>query len=182
VPDYVAFLRAINLGRNRKLPMALLRSCLETAGFDGVETYIQTGNVRLSTATESREEVERQIEAVLAEAAGFDVPAIVFGTPELRALHDEVMRLPSPFGESQEHGRYLVLFKERDVPDPASSTAIEAWDRPGEAARLVHRAVHVWLDRPTMQADFFGTFKKVLDPGTNRNLKVVSAVADRWAS
>ena len=32
--EYVAFLRAINLGKNRKFPMAELRSCLEAAGFE----------------------------------------------------------------------------------------------------------------------------------------------------
>jgi hypothetical protein len=57
-----------------------------------------------------------------------------------------------------------------------------AWDQPGESAAVIDRAVHVWLDHPTMQAEFFGAFKKALFPGTNRNLKVVSTLAERWGA
>lgn len=179
MPEYVAFLRAVNVG-GRVFKMADLRRCLEDAGLRDVETYIQTGNVRFRTTMRSRGKVERHVEEVLTAAAGFDVPAVLFDPPELRQVHDEVMRLPSPFGESQGFGRYVVLFKEQDVPDPDAAAAIEAWDRPGESGAVVPRAVHVWLDHPTMQADFFGAFKKVLAPGTNRNLKVVSRLAERW--
>jgi uncharacterized protein (DUF1697 family) len=181
VPDYIAFLRALNVG-GRVYKMADLRRCLADAGLRDVETYIQTGNVRFGTSLRSREKAERHVEEVLAAACGFDVPAILFDPSELRQVHDEVMRLRSPFGESQGHGRYLVLFKQSDVPDQDTASAIEAWDRPGESAVVVGRSVHVWLDRPTMQADFFGAFRKVLAPGTNRNLKVVRTLAERWAS
>lgn len=181
MPSYIAFLRAVNVG-GRVFKMADLRRCLEDAGHRQVETYIQTGNVRFTTSARSREKVERKLEELLTAAAGFDVPAVLFDPAELKRLHDDVVRLPSPFGESEGHGRYLVLFKEADVPDPETSSAIEAWDRPGESATVVGRSVHIWLGHPTMQADFFGAFKKVLAPGTNRNLKVVRALAERWTS
>lgn len=180
VHEYIAFLRAVNVG-GRSFKMADLRRCLEHAGLQDVETYIQTGNVRFRTPLRSRVKVERHVEEVLAAAAGFDVSAILFDPPELRRLHDEAMRLPSPFGDSPGHGRYLVVFKEEDVPDALASAALEAWDRPGESATVLTRAVHIWLDRPTMQADFFGAFTKVLAPGTNRNLKVIRTLAERWA-
>ena len=40
MPTYVAFLRAINLGKNRKFPMADVRRVLTTAGFTDVETEL----------------------------------------------------------------------------------------------------------------------------------------------
>ena len=46
---YVALLRAINLGATRTVPMARLRELLEADGFDDVATYVQSGNVVLST-------------------------------------------------------------------------------------------------------------------------------------
>jgi uncharacterized protein (DUF1697 family) len=181
VPDYIAFLRALNVA-GRVFTMADLRRSLEDAGLQDVETYIQTGNVRFRSPMRSREKVERHVEEVLGTACGFEVPAVVFDPAELRRLHDRVRTLPSPFGGSEGHGRYLVLFKERDSPDAAATAAIEAWDRQGESAVVVPRAVHIWLDRPSMQADFFGAFKKVLAPGTNRNLKVVTTLAERWGA
>lgn len=179
MPGYIAFLRAVNVG-GRALRMADLRGCLEAAGLQDVETYIQTGNVRFTTSLRSPEKVERHVEEAIAAGCGFDVPAVLFRPEELRRVYDDAMRLPSPFGGSDGHGRYLSLFKERDMPGPEVAEQIASWSRPGEAAAVLDRAVHVWLDHPTMQAEFFGAFKKALAPGTNRNLKVVATLAQRW--
>ena len=181
MPSYVAFLRAVNVG-GRVLKMADLRSCLEQAGLTDVETYIQTGNVRFGTSMRSAEKVERYVEEAIAAGCGMDVPVVMLRPGELRSVHDQAMRLPSPFGGSEGHGRYLTFFKERDVPGPEVAEQIAAWDRPGESAAVVDRAVHIWLDHPTMQAEFFGAFKKVLLPGTNRNFKVVTTLAERWGA
>ena len=49
VATYIAFLRAINLGAKRKFPKDAIRAAVEAAGGDRVETYINTGNVRLDS-------------------------------------------------------------------------------------------------------------------------------------
>ena len=181
MPSYIAFLRAVNVG-GRVLKMADLRACLQEAGLEDVDTYIQTGNVRFRTSMRSPAKVERYVEERLGRVSGFDVPAILFTPDELLQVRDDAIGLPSPFGRSEgRHGRYVTVFKEADVPGPDAADEIAAWSRPGESAAVIGRAVHVWLDHPTMQAEFFGAFKKVLAPGTNRNLKVVATLADRWA-
>ena len=181
MPSYIAFLRAVNVG-GRVLKMADLRTCLQEAGLDEVETYIQTGNVRFRTSMRSPAKAERYVEEAIAAGCGFDVPAILFTPDELGRVHTEASRLPSPFGDSAGFGRYLVLYKEADVPSADAARRIDGWDRPGESATVLGRAVHVWLDHPTMQADFFGAFKKELSPGTNRNFKVVTTLAERWGA
>lgn len=181
MPSYIAFLRAVNVG-GRVLKMADLRSCLEQAGLTDVETYIQTGNVRFGTSMRSSDKVERYVEEAIAAGCGMDVPVVMLRPGELRSVHEQAMGLPSPFGGSEGHGRYLTFFKERDVPGPEVAQQIAAWERPGESAAVIDRAVHIWLDHPTMQAEFFGAFKKVLLPGTNRNFKVVTTLAQRWGA
>ncbi len=42
---YIILFRAINVGGKNILPMKALKSLLESNGFGGVQTYIQTGNV-----------------------------------------------------------------------------------------------------------------------------------------
>jgi uncharacterized protein (DUF1697 family) len=179
VPTYISFLRAVNVG-GRVFKMADLRACLTQAGLEDVETYIQTGNVRFRTAMRSRPKVERYVEQALADGCGFDVPVVMLSPEELSRVYDDAAGMSSPFGESDGYGRYVVFFKEADVPDPGVADEIAAWDHPGESAVLIGRAVHIWLDHPTMQAEFFGAFKKVLFPGTNRNLKVVRTLTERW--
>ena len=45
----IVLLRGINLGPNRRVPMAELRELFSGAGFEDVRTYVQSGNVVLST-------------------------------------------------------------------------------------------------------------------------------------
>jgi len=180
MPTYIALLRAVNVG-GRVYKMADLRAHLSASGLETVETYIQTGNVRFSTAMRSPSKVERHVESVLREGCGFDVPSIVLTPAELRQVYDDATALPVPYGSAEAgHRRYVTFFKPGDQPDEEAAMAIKAWDRPGESAVAIGRAVHIWLDHPTMQAEFFGAFKKVLAPGTNRDLKVVRTLAQRW--
>lgn len=45
---YIALLRGINVGGKNKVPMPLLKSAFEEAGFSEVSTYINSGNVIFS--------------------------------------------------------------------------------------------------------------------------------------
>jgi uncharacterized protein (DUF1697 family) len=174
VPTYVAFLRAINLGRNRKVAMADLRAWLAEAGFAGVETHIQTGNVRLTTPMRSRARVEAALERLLAERAGFEVPTIAFAPSELAAVHARTVAL----GVTAQR-RYLTLLK--DDPPEDLAAEIDAWSAPGEGAKVVGRAVHWWLDHPTQAARLSNArVERRLGVATTRDLKVVDTLVSRW--
>jgi len=180
MPTFITLLRALNVG-GRFYKMADLRSCLESAGLEDVETYIQTGNVRFSTSMRSVAKVERYVEEALSGGCGFDVPAIVFTPRELRQVYDDAVSLPPPrFGATEGQRRYVISFKQGEAPDAATAERIAAWDRDGEQAVAVGRAVHVWLAHSTHEAKFFGAFKKALAPGTSRDLKVMRTLAERW--
>jgi uncharacterized protein (DUF1697 family) len=180
MPTYVAFLRAINLGKNRKVPMADLRTCLTDAGCEDVETHIQTGNVRLRTSLRSAAKVEAQLEGLLADRFGFEIPSIVFTPAQLAQVYDDAMSSTPPQGNAHGELRYVALFKQGEAPTGEQARAIAAWDEPGEAGLVIGRAVHIWIDKASQSARFFNAFKKPLDPGTNRNLTVVSALAAKW--
>ena len=47
---YIALLRGINVGGQKKIVMKDLKSLLTAAGFEAVDTYIQSGNIVLSSA------------------------------------------------------------------------------------------------------------------------------------
>ena len=85
VPTYVAFLRAINLGATRKFPKDAIKAATEAAGGRDVETYINTGNVRLTHSARSVATVQAALEKAYAAEAGFEVPTIVFTTGDLAA-------------------------------------------------------------------------------------------------
>src|SRR5262245_19131226 len=85
MPTYIAFLRAINIGKRKFAKGAIVAAC-EAVGCTDVETYINTGNVRVTTPLRSRAKVEAALEDAFAEAAGFDVPTIVLTPKELTAV------------------------------------------------------------------------------------------------
>lgn len=179
---YVALLRAVNVG-GRYYKMADLRDHLTKSGLEDVETHIQTGNVRFRTSMRSAAKVEKHVEEVLGEHCSFEVPSVIFTPRELRRVYDDAMGIEPPsFGASGEQRRYVTFYKAGHAPTGEVAEQIGAWDEPGESAVVIGRATHIWLNRPTMEAKFFGAFKKALAPGTNRDLKVVTKLNEMWGA
>lgn len=179
MPSYVALLRAINLGRTRKFPMADLRSCVEAAGFRDVETYIQTGNLRVSTSMRSVDRVAAALEEVFEADRGFAVPTVVLTPGELSQVHEDAHALESLVeGEVR---RYVTFLK---VPAPADVAAeIAATEAEGEAARAIGRAVHVWVRDGYQSARINNArIERRLGIATTRDLRVVTALAQRWGA
>ena len=178
MPTYVAFLRAINLGPTRKLPMALVKEHLAAAGYTDVETYLATGNVRVTTGARSAAKVRADLERLFAEAGGFEVPTAVLTTAELTATYDEAQAL----GVTAQR-RYVAF-----LPDPApeeARAALAEWDAGGEGVHLGERHLHWWTDGGTTTARIFqpATLKRLgLHLATTRDLKVVTTLAERWGA
>jgi uncharacterized protein (DUF1697 family) len=167
----------VNVGK-RQVRMADLRTWLEEDGFTDVDTYIQTGNVRVGTTTRSAAKVEQRLEALLAERCGFAVPCIMFSPVELSQVHADASDLPAPAADGPGQRRYVVFFKDAVTPEAAERMA--AYDSPDERIWAVGRAAHVWIRGSFHEARVFAAFKKALAEGTNRDLKVVAALAGRW--
>ena len=78
---YVAFLRAVNVGK-RIIKMEELRQQLITAGYKNVSTYIQSGNI-MFTASGQATTLSRKMEQLLLRTYGFEVPVIIRSVTEL---------------------------------------------------------------------------------------------------
>ena len=180
--EYVAFLRAINLGKNRKFPMAELRALLEREGFDGVETWIQTGNVRLRSTLRSPRRLAARLEDLFEADRGFAVPTVVLTPGELRQVYVDAQELaPPPALATSEVRRYVTLLK--DDPPAEVVEEIHALELEGEAARVRGRAVHVWVRDGYQNARLNNArIERSLGVATTRDLKVVTTLAERWGA
>jgi uncharacterized protein (DUF1697 family) len=69
VTTWIALLRGINVGGNRRVPMAELRSALEAIGLRDVRTWIVSGNVVFRSARTDRAALVADIEAAIVVAA-----------------------------------------------------------------------------------------------------------------
>jgi len=101
--NYVILLRGINVGGKNKISMALLKDHLEYLGFSNVATYINSGNVILSSNL-SATDIKLKVQKALLDnfrPDGDPVKVLVI-TPE--RLAQVVSNKPKGFGE--EPGKY----------------------------------------------------------------------------
>ncbi|MEU8652432.1 DUF1697 domain-containing protein [Streptomyces sp. NPDC048737] len=85
---YAALLRGINVGGNRKVPMAALRTLMEGLGHDGVRTYLQSGQAVFSTGHGDEDALARELTRAIEKHFGFTVDVIVRDHAYLRAITD----------------------------------------------------------------------------------------------
>ena len=110
--NYVALLRAVNVGGTGKLPMELLRKLCESCGFVNVATYINSGNVIFTTKL-SEARIRRKLEDALAAELGKPIGVHLRTPAELEDILDR-----NPFRRA-DPARVLVLFLEHAVADDA---------------------------------------------------------------
>lgn len=73
----IALLRGINVGGNRKVSMAELRTVAAEAGFSQIETYINSGNLLFDPAKMNASQASAQLERAIQKHFGFSVEVIV---------------------------------------------------------------------------------------------------------
>lgn len=175
---YLAFLRAINLGATRKFPKAAIIEATSDAGGTDVATYINSGNVRLTSPLRSVAKVEAALEAAYREHGGFDVPTVVFTAAEFAALADETAKIAAAHTDVEAH--YIYLLK---TPAPADRVAaLVERATPAAAIEVRGRAVHL-LHGPGRKpglVDPYGVEKALGVVATNRNRTVIDALASMW--
>ncbi|MBI3125094.1 MAG: DUF1697 domain-containing protein [Ignavibacteriales bacterium] len=83
---YAAFLRGINIGGHKKVPMADLKKMLEKIGFSNVQTILASGNVVFDSAEKNLAAIKETIEKKINEVFGFQVKTIIHSMNELKSL------------------------------------------------------------------------------------------------
>ncbi|MGL5808336.1 MAG: DUF1697 domain-containing protein [Nocardioides sp.] len=176
---YAAFLRAINLGPTRKFPKTDIVAATRAAGGEDVETYINTGNVRLTSSLESREEVEQVLEAAYLADRGFPVPTIAFTLVELAEIAERAAEIEAVSSPAGEYRHYVSLLKSPPTSDGIET--VEAWSTDVDVVVARERAVHLLLSTAYHAAKLDNAaIERVLGVATNRNLTVIRALTRRW--
>jgi uncharacterized protein (DUF1697 family) len=108
VPSRIVLLRGINLGSRNRIAMPALREAFADAGFEDVQTYLQSGNVVLSSRAAPKT-VARKCEDVIADRFGLEIAVVARTRDELAQV---VKR--NPLGKvAKDPKRYQVSFLDR---------------------------------------------------------------------
>lgn len=176
MPTYVAFLRAINLGAVRKFPKTDVVAVTEAAGGAGVETYLNTGNVRLTSPQRSPQAVATTLSTAYAFDRGFEVPVVVFTPTELNEVLSCADALLAERGEPPQLN--VTLFA--SAPSAEAVAAVESLELP-DVARICGRAAYTFLQEGVHTSTLLKRKEfAALGHGTARTETVLREVGRRW--
>jgi uncharacterized protein (DUF1697 family) len=177
VAEYIAFLRAINVGGSSIVRMADLREAFVTAGCRNVRSYIASGNILFESGVSNDVALVRRVRRAIADRLEMN-PAIMLRT--LKELEALVARDPFRKLRQDRTAKFYVAFL---AERPAASVKIplthekEALDVIGVTGR---DAFIVSRPKPN---GFYGFPNNFLEQslgavGTTRNWSTVSKVVD----
>ncbi|MBC1572614.1 DUF1697 domain-containing protein [Listeria cossartiae] len=158
---YVALLRAVNVAGKNKVNMKNLKTALEQEGFQNVITYIQSGNLVLSSTLRTEGEVAAKITEVIKKTFELTIDLFVFTEQNYNQIIKNNPFPPETIGEEE---RWMAAFYNETIDiarqknDQAEVIAI---------GRVLY--IHVFSNQiHTLKLPvFLGKFKKTLT--TTRN-------------
>jgi uncharacterized protein (DUF1697 family) len=141
MPKHAAFLRGINLGRNRRVSSAELRSYFEKLGFQDVNTFRTSGNVVFDAGREPVAKMTDRIEKELATSLGYEVAIFVRTASQLRAIANRQPFAPTLVESSKGKLQVMLLSAK-----PATRTREQVLAMADDEDRLVfHDRELYWL-------------------------------------
>jgi uncharacterized protein (DUF1697 family) len=155
---YAALLRGINVGGNKKVPMADLRAMTAKLGFDDPQTVLQSGNLVFSAGKQPMAKLESLLEAATKKHIGVECSYL------LRSA-DEWSRIVSanPFkAEAKADPSHLAVTFCREAPIASALQGLKAEIRGAEAFEVAGRELFVWYP------DGMGTSKLAIALSKNR--------------
>jgi uncharacterized protein (DUF1697 family) len=138
MPRQIALLRGINLGSHKRVGMGPLRELLAGLGYGDVRTYLQSGNVVL-TSQASPERLQRELEQQIADELGLETRVLVRTRDELA---DVIERDPLA-GVADDPKRYQVSFLSAE-PDAEVVRALGGVDVAPERFVVSGREIYTW--------------------------------------
>lgn len=106
---YVALLRGINVGKNKRLDMATLRLVFENLGYTEVASYINSGNIIFTTDKKIN---IKKIESAIAKRFGTPIPILI---KSVKAMKNIAMAIPAQWkNDTSQRTDVIYLFDDID--------------------------------------------------------------------
>ena len=138
MPQFLALLRGVNVGKANRVPMAEFRTLLTSLGYTDVATLLNSGNAVFRAARGTPMAHAVAIATALSERLKVDVPVIVKSAEELARIVAE-----SPvLAETAQHSRFLVAFAQ-DATALSSLVALESLVAPPEQFAVGRNAAYL---------------------------------------
>lgn len=139
MPRYVALLRGINVGRNKRVGMSDLRTLVADLGHTDVVTHLQSGNVVFTAGRRSPAKLATEIERQIVDRLALESKVVVVTAQDLRRVVDA-----NPLAAAEDDpSRFLVTFL-ATRPAPAAMKAVAAARFDHDEIRVGVQEVYMW--------------------------------------
>ncbi len=109
---YIALLRGINVGGNRRVEMKKLKVLFESLGYINISTYINSGNI-IFESDKKQSDISEEIMTGLKKEFGFDISTLVKSELEMQKIAKSI---PKDWKNDSEHKTDVAyLFDEIDL-------------------------------------------------------------------
>ncbi len=167
MPNMISLLRGINVGGNKRVPMADLKRLYESLDFTQVQTLLQSGNAVFTTDQTDIPALTRLIEDGIQRTFGFEV-RIMLRTPEQwrTLMHAH----PYSAAQMEAPDKILVLFL-ADAPAPEGMAAVAAGVKPPETVAFNGEEVYLYFGEGMGRSKLSTAWieKQLGTAGTGRN-------------
>jgi uncharacterized protein (DUF1697 family) len=166
---YAVLLRAVNLAGHNKVPMPWLREALTEAGYTDVATYVQSGNVILSSPG-SAAEVAKTVNGVISKAHGFDIDVVVRTKAQLAAVVRN-----NPFPEHADDPKALHVTFLASKPAASKVKALDPDEFAPELFAVRGSELYLWFPNGSGRSKMATApwAKRLAVKGTDRNWRTV---------
>jgi uncharacterized protein (DUF1697 family) len=171
---YAAFLRAVNLGRNRRVTSATLKSLFEEAGAEDVATFRTSGNV----VFEAPRDMARALEKHLEKALGHEMVIFLRTASDVKEIAAHEPFPPEEVEKSQ--GKLQVSLLEKK-PSPATQKKALALATDRDLLAFGKRELYWLPSGGTMDSELDRkTLDELLGPTTMRTKGTVEQLAEKF--
>ena len=178
MPQYVAFLRGINVGGHR-VKMEVLRGSFTALGLEDVETFLASGNVIFACRGGDAATLEQRIEQHLANQLGFATTTRLRTLPALA----EIAAFPAFPRARADDSRYVCFL--RAEPDAATRRAFLGLRSAVDEFRIRGRELY-WLCRGKISevSVAWPELEKLIRScdATSRNLTTIRRLVEQYAA
>ena len=172
---YAALLRGINVGGNKKIPMAALRELMQGLGYTDVVTHLQSGNVVFSSPRQPAEKLAHAIAGRIASEFAMDVKVVIRTGGEIA---DVIKRSPLPAGP-ENPSRFFVAFL-APAPTAEAVTAMESQSFDPDQIWISGTEAFLWCPVGAADTKLTNNFleKRLGVTATSRNWNTVRKLAE----
>jgi uncharacterized protein (DUF1697 family) len=169
VATYVGFLRGVNLGPNNKISMPELRAMAEDLGYTDVATYINSGNLIISSSKKAAT-VEREIVNAIKDHFGRPIDVTVRTPAQLKKILAE-----NPYPDGNPSQVTVAFLTKAPGPDAKQKVAAVATD--DEPFTIAGQQIYVNYTQGIGKSKLAEKFSAIIGvSSTVRNIRTVEKV------